>query len=690
MSTVQEQLAILRRYRAAVQAKDGKLAEESRDLGFETEAFTEAASPEAAEQQMVEESIVMRRERPVLAIRDNVTKLVFIDQADSEIWGVRLTKAKPFLDDAIRAVGRVNLSGGRLDWVGTAWLVAENVVVTNRHVAQEFAARRGEGFTFRVGLGGQMSADIDFLQEIDNPTQLIFKLVKPLYIEEAPGPDVAFFEIEMVSGDVKLAKTINLATQVGETENVASIGYPAYDSRIPEPDLMERIYGKTYNKKRLAPGGVTRVESTHVVHNCTTLGGNSGSVVLDLDRGEALGLHFSGSFLKANYAVRADVVKKLLADVHSGRLPRRNEATTPMQASAPATQALGRAGIALPKQGRRKASLTLPLTLNISIDIDDRSVVPQRVWRPDAAAPSADDSDFISDTEAVAADYRDRVGYDPAFLGKKNTVDLPTAVRDSGDILDFEVDGASETVLRYEHFSVIMSRSRRICFLSACNIDGNQSRKSARVAWKWDPRIPKSQQIMKECYGNPPKFSRGHMTRREDPGWGDEATAIRGNADSMHVTNTTPQMQAFNSPIWLALEDYALEHARQDAMLISVFTGPYLTEADPVMYGVQIPVRFWKIIAFIHDETGKLSATGYEMSQKKSLPSGEDEFVFGQYNSPQLGTTTQVPIASIQQRSGIDFGTLLEHDPLNGGEEGIAAEGAAPVLMSMEEIRFLS
>jgi endonuclease G len=35
----------------------------------------------------------------------------------------------------------------------------------------------------------------------------------------------------------------------------------------------------------------------------------------------------------------------------------------------------------------------------------------------------------------------------------------------------------------------------------------------------------------------------------------------------MHVTN---------SPIWLALEDYALDHAREDEMKISVFTGPYL------------------------------------------------------------------------------------------------------------------
>ena len=48
-----------------------------------------------------------------------------------------------------------------------------------------------------------MSANVDFLQEIDNPNQLVFKLVKPLHIEDEAGSDVAFFEIEMVSGDAE-------------------------------------------------------------------------------------------------------------------------------------------------------------------------------------------------------------------------------------------------------------------------------------------------------------------------------------------------------------------------------------------------------------------------------------------------------------------------------------------------------
>ncbi|MBA1144096.1 DNA/RNA non-specific endonuclease [Mesorhizobium neociceri] len=685
MGKLEDQLARLRRFNASVRAGDPQLAEESADLGAENEAIEIARSPEALDEAVELESIAMRRERPVLAILNNVTKLVFIDRADSAIWEARLKKARPLLDKAIRAVGRINLLGAPFEWVGTGWLVAENVLVTNRHVAREFAARKGAGFTFKPGVSAPMEASTDFLEEIDNPDQLLFKLVKPLHIEDAAGYDVAFFEIEIVSGKAKLASPIDLATDIRQTENVATIGYPAYDSRIPEPELMERIFGKIYNKKRLAPGGVTRVEPTRILHNCTTLGGNSGSVVFDLDRGNAIGLHFSGSFLSTNYAVRADVVKKLLDDVRAGRVPRRTE--TPSRDAPPAPTPQRRPSTVV-RQSVSGNSLTIPLTLRISVELDRGGPLAPVLARSRVTDSGADDSDMIDDTESVAEDYRDRGGYDPAFLGDVFSVDMPTVIRGADDILEFQEDGVSKTELRYEHYSVIMSRSRRMCFLSACNIDGNQSKKSARVAWKWDPRIPKEQQIMKECYGNPPKFSRGHMTRREDPGWGSPEIAKRGNEDSMHVTNVTPQMQAFNAPIWLALEDYALQHAREDAMKISVFTGAYFAKADPEMYGVRIPVAFWKVIAFIHDDTGKLCATGYEMDQQQSLLP-EEEFVFGAFTSPQLGTATQVSIRSIEARSGINFGRLAAVDPLAGDEESVSAGGAALPLLAMEQIRFL-
>jgi endonuclease G len=60
-------------------------------------------------------------------------------------------------------------------------------------------------------------------------------------------------------------------------------------------------------------------------------------------------------------------------------------------------------------------------------------------------------------------------------------------------------------------------------------------------------------------------------------------------------------MQPFNAPVWLELEDYALENARQDSMRISVITGPIFAADDPVRDGVKIPLEFYKVIAFIHD-----------------------------------------------------------------------------------------
>ncbi len=684
MAELEQRLARLRAINDAVRASDPNLASEGRDTAqssLPSVPALEALSAESSiENEIGLESIILRQTRPVLAIQHNETKLDFADQTDSEIWRQRLENAKAPLSAAIRAVGRIELKGAHLDWVGTGWLVAENVLVTNRHVANEFAAHKGDGFTFKPGSGGLIAASVDFLQEIGNSDTLVFELVKPLHIEDPPGPDIAFFEIKATSGDLKLARPIPLADQARAAPFVATIGYPAYDSRIPEPDLMEKIYGRIYNKKRLAPGAVTVVEARELQHNCTTLGGNSGSTVIDLDSGKALGLHFSGTFLTTNYAVRCDVVSRILADVQAGRRSSRVEAKLPKPPASVVAQR--------PRPARASptgATFTIPLTVTVSLGDQPRLLSAQAPLRASAADTGGDEAGV----EALIEDYRDREGYVPSFLGdgKAFKLDLPEVERSADDVLTYNLGGKDEMELRYEHYSVVMSRSRRMCFFSAVNIDGGQSKKSKRVSWKWDPRIPKTQQIMNECYGSPPKFSRGHMTRREDPGWGTAATAKRGNEDSMHVTNTTPQMQAFNAPIWLALEDYALDHTKEDEMKVSVFTGPYFEDDDPTMYGVRIPRAFWKIIAFIHDDTGKLCATGYEMNQGQSLQP-EEEFVFGAFTSPQLSVATQVPIRSIEAKSGISFGRLATIDPLARATEALATDTPAP-LVSLEQIRFL-
>jgi hypothetical protein len=263
------------------------------------------------------ETIVLRTGRPVLAIRQNKAELIFNDKEDSKVWKDRLVKARVSLQRAIRAVGRVEVKNHpRYEWIGTGWLVAPDTVVTNRHVAMEFGRNSGQQFVFKQGVGAQlMEASIDFLEEFDRVESLEFFFERILHIEGDEGPDIAFIQVRPV-GDKALAKHIELSdTTAKENEFVAVIGYPARDSRIPEQALMIQIFGDQFDKKRLAPGQITGVQSQAVLHDCSTLGGNSGSVVLSLKSGEALGLHFAGRFLEANYAVPAQIIAERLNNI---------------------------------------------------------------------------------------------------------------------------------------------------------------------------------------------------------------------------------------------------------------------------------------------------------------------------------------------------------------------------------------
>ena len=151
--------------------------------------------------------------------------------------------------------------------------------------------------------------------------------------------------------------------------------------------------------------------------------------------------------------------------------------------------------------------------------------------------------------------YASRDGYRADFLGADQPeAPLPDIVR-CDDVLEVTWQGQTMRAIPYRHFSVVMSKSRRVCYVSAVNIDGALSVPHLRRRdWRFDPRFDQEHQLAGRVYGNPPRFSRGHMTRREDPAWGaTRAEADEGNTDSMHLANAVPQMQPFNGGIWLGL-----------------------------------------------------------------------------------------------------------------------------------------
>ena len=261
--------------------------------------------------------------------------------------------------------------------------------------------------------------------------------------------------------------------------------------------------------------------------------------------------------------------------------------------------------------------------------------------------------------------FAGRDGYRENFLGTgERLVPLPSLGEWSDDVAPVSDD--TDGILKYRHFSVVQSKSRRLPLFTAVNIDGEQSFKLKREGdWRLDGRIDEGDQVGNELYKSNP-LDRGHMVRRRDPGWGaTKAEAEEGEMDTFHYTNSVPQHEDLNQIDWVGLEDYILEAAETEGFKVSVFTGPVLREEDrflktqPGAEDVQIPEEFWKIAVMVNSSTGTLSATGYVLSQGRMIRNLlEAEFIFGEYK------TYQVQIKLIEQETGLDFGSLRDFDPL--------------------------
>lgn len=263
------------------------------------------------------------------------------------------------------------------------------------------------------------------------------------------------------------------------------------------------------------------------------------------------------------------------------------------------------------------------------------------------------------------------LGYNPLFLGKDYEVPLPTLSK------EMEKDTAKTEngsyVLDYMHFSIVMKKSRGLAYFTAVNIDGANGVKIKRSAdnWKFDPRISREYQYGEEVYtGN--ELDRGHLVRRTDPNWGENA--LKANEDTFHFTNSTPQHKNLNQKTWVELEDYIFRNAILYQLKVSVFTGPVFREDDMIYrQKYQIPAEFWKVVVMVKED-GNISATAYLQTQKNMIENLE--FAYGEYK------TYQVPVRNIEKLTGLDFGNLSKFDPMAN------IEATGMVITGPESIKF--
>ena len=250
------------------------------------------------------EAIVMAVGYPSLLIRGGD-----YEEPKDAVWKGRLDPNRTAIKGVIRSVGRIDLKGHpNRKWAGTSWLVDQDVMVTNRHVARLFAdARQTRPPQFMQGV----QAFIDFNEEIDAREQVEHLVRSIIHIEPLESNvDLALLRLSAGTTAQLRLEPVPLNTRLSSVEFLGVVGYPANDLRNNPRDAFVRYFGDKFDVKRFAPGKVMNSSHSSEVftHNCTTLGGNSGSVVFDIGSGGAIGLHFGGNALLQNYAVKAEYV----------------------------------------------------------------------------------------------------------------------------------------------------------------------------------------------------------------------------------------------------------------------------------------------------------------------------------------------------------------------------------------------
>lgn len=358
------------------------------------------------------------------------------------------------------------------------------------------------------------------------------------------------------------------------------------------------------------------------------------------------------------------------------------------------------------------------------------------------AEPAAEPAALGGAEGALVLDenYGNRSGYDPDFLQEGLKLPLPKltteAMRSDAAVNREPAPGRSRNELTYEHFSIVMNKRRRLAFFTATNIDGRLAKNfdrdsgvisdphaddddegGAEASERWFPerRIKDSEQTPPKFYegqtafdadGQPitdrrtaahrdRMFQQGHLTRRQDPVWGDDDGLIyRANADTFHVTNRAPQVGYFNMGIrkrdaeagghaggqlhWRAMEDYVLNNAVADKARVTVFTGPVFDDLHDMpwdrgvagMEGFKAPREYWKLILRI--EGGLLRATALIADQtplidylpEASLSDAEIKRV-----AFDKVETYHHSVAELERRTDLDFGQAIRDADTHGGGE---------------------
>ena len=241
--------------------------------------------------------LMIRLMRPVPLSRKGA-----LDNLDAKVagsfpdWPSFQTSVKPHL----YSIGRIDLAPK--EGVGTGFLVSDGVLVTNKHVLDMLS--KGT----RVLEKGQAIVRFKFeagTPETDKPANITGVIAVHSEL------DIALLKIDKQKFTPTRQPLTLDPTPVQKGMPIVAVGYPFDDSKR-NPLFIGALFNGTFGVKRAAPGEVSSSGPKSIYHDCSTLGGNSGSPLFSMKTARVVGLHRNGYFLYRNEAVDGASLKQFV------------------------------------------------------------------------------------------------------------------------------------------------------------------------------------------------------------------------------------------------------------------------------------------------------------------------------------------------------------------------------------------
>jgi len=227
---------------------------------------------------------------------------------ENEHWRVLIATARNDINLASAAVGRIMITGlsGLPENIGTGWRLGQDLLVTNRHVGL-LMVKKPDSRPPDLTLDEARHPFIDFSATDNATTTKRFDIAALVYCAAEEFVDVAILKVKSGLADLPAALTLDwnpdsLGSKREDSNGAGSefmgkevyvVGHPFKQRRS---QAIAAVFGTADGLKRWSPGLIKRIHRNEPIleHDCSTLGGNSGSCVLSAEEHAVIGIHMGG------------------------------------------------------------------------------------------------------------------------------------------------------------------------------------------------------------------------------------------------------------------------------------------------------------------------------------------------------------------------------------------------------------